>query len=48
MLDAIHRAVGTYYNKEEWNACMKNAMSGDYSWKASAKQYIDLYKGLIQ
>ncbi len=48
MLDAIRRAVGTYYNKEEWKACMKNAMSGDYSWKASAKQYIELYKGLIQ
>lgn len=46
MLDAIHRAVGTYYNKEEWKACMKNAMSGDYSWKNSAKQYIELYKGL--
>ena len=46
MLDAIKRAVGTYYNKEEWSACVKNAMSGDYSWKASANQYIELYKGL--
>ncbi|MBO5304139.1 MAG: glycosyltransferase, partial [Clostridia bacterium] len=46
MLDAIKRALGTYANKEEWNACMKNAMSGDYSWKVSAKQYIDLYKGI--
>lgn len=46
MLDAIRRALGTYANKEEWNACMKNAMSGDYSWKVSAKQYIDLYKGI--
>ena len=47
MLDAIHRAVGTFYNKEEWNACIKNAMSGDYSWKASAEQYIDLYERLF-
>ena len=46
MLDAIHRAVGTYYNKEEWNACVENAMKGDYSWKASAAQYMDLYKSL--
>lgn len=47
MLDAVHRAVGTYRNKEEWKACMANAMKGDYSWKASAKQYINLYKGII-
>ena len=46
MLDAIRRAVSVYENKEEWNACVKNAMSGDYSWKASAKKYIDLYKGI--
>ena len=46
MLDAIRRAVAAYSNKEDWKACMKNAMSGDYSWKNSAKQYIDLYKSL--
>lgn len=46
MLDAIKRAVGTFYNKEEWNALVTNAMSADYSWTASAKQYIELYKGL--
>ncbi len=46
MLDAIHRAVGTYYNKEEWNAVMQNAMSGNYSWKTSATVYLNLYKGL--
>ncbi len=44
MLDAIKRAVGTYNNKEEWNSCVTNAMSGDYSWGASAKEYISLYK----
>ena len=48
MLDAIRRAVGTYYNKEEWDALVNNAMSGDYSWKTSAKEYIELYKELLQ
>lgn len=48
MLDAIRRAVGTFYNKEEWSAVMSNAMSGDYSWKASAKEYIELYKSLLK
>ncbi len=46
MLDAIRRAVGTYYNKEDWNACITNAMSADYSWKSSAKEYVELYKKL--
>ncbi|HOO22118.1 MAG TPA: glycogen synthase GlgA [Clostridia bacterium] len=47
MLDAIRRAVGTYHNKEEWNKLVTNAMGGDYSWKVSAKEYIDLYKSII-
>lgn len=47
MLDAISRAVDTYYNKDLWGAVMQNAMKGDYSWKKSAKLYKDLYKSLI-
>lgn len=47
MLDAVRRAVGAYYNKEEWNAVVANAMNGDYSWKASAKEYVSLYKELL-
>ncbi len=46
MLDAIKRAVGTYYNKEEWEACRKNAMSGEYDWQQSAQKYVALYKGI--
>lgn len=47
MLDAIHRAVGTFYNKTEWSAVVANAMNGDYSWKSSAKEYIALYKEIL-
>jgi starch synthase len=47
MLDAIRRAVVTYNNKEDWTKVVANAMSGDYSWKVSAKEYIDLYKSII-
>ena len=46
MLDAIRRAVGTYHNKEEWNACVTNAMKGEYGWEQSAQKYIDLYNGI--
>ena len=48
MLDAIRRAVGTYYQKDEWSAVVNNAMSGDYSWKTSAKEYVELYKELLK
>ncbi|MFA6866686.1 MAG: glycogen synthase GlgA [Clostridia bacterium] len=47
MLDSIRRAVGLYYNKEQWNKIVINAMSGDYSWKSSAKEYIELYKSML-
>ena len=47
MLDAIHRAVGTFYNKAEWSAVVANAMNGDYSWKSSAKEYMALYKEIL-
>lgn len=43
MLDAIRRAVGTYYDKEKWSAVVNNAMTGDYGWKTSAKEYVKLY-----
>ncbi|MBO4538740.1 MAG: glycogen/starch synthase, partial [Clostridia bacterium] len=48
MLDAIHRAVGTYYNKDEWMACVKNAMTGEYGWEQSAAKYIELYKSIVK
>lgn len=46
MLDAIRRAVGSYQNKNEWSAVVKNAMSADWSWAKSAKAYAELYKSL--
>ena len=46
MLDAIRRAVGTFANKEEWSALMKNAMAKDWSWVRSAREYIALYKSI--
>ncbi|HHX49111.1 MAG TPA: glycogen synthase GlgA [Clostridiales bacterium] len=46
MLDAIKRAVGTFANKEEWSALMKNVMAKDWSWERSAKEYIALYKSM--
>jgi starch synthase len=46
---AIRRAVDLYYNdKKQWRKMQINAMKKDFSWKASAKKYIWLYKKAIR
>ncbi|MDR2266741.1 MAG: glycogen synthase GlgA [Christensenellaceae bacterium] len=48
MLDAIKRAVTTYYNKEEWSSVVNNAMNKDFSWKKSAQTYAELYNEMVK
>ncbi len=48
MMYAIKRALSTYGNFEVWTKIVSNAMKSDYSWKNSAKEYIDLYQKLMQ
>ncbi len=44
----LRRAVDVYYNqKEHWRWMQINAMKKDFSWKASAKKYLWLYKKAI-
>ncbi len=47
MLDAISRAEALYSEKEEWEILIKRAMTCDFSWRESAKAYIQLYQNLI-
>ena len=44
---AIARAIGVYADVDRWRQMMRNAMSRDYSWAASAVQYRDLYESLL-
>lgn len=46
MMWAIREAIEFYYDKPEWNRLIKNAMSTDFSWANSAKQYVELYTKL--
>ncbi len=46
MLDAIRRAKAYYDNKSDWSKLMTRGMKTDFSWAASAKLYIGLYKEL--
>ena len=47
MADAVWRAICLYNNKKQFSTIKKNAMSGDYSWTASAKKYLELYSSIL-
>lgn len=47
MLDAVKRAIAVYADPNEWNALINRAMKCDYSWGASADEYIKMYENLI-
>ncbi|MDR0653616.1 MAG: glycogen synthase [Synergistaceae bacterium] len=46
LLKAMYRAIGTFRDKDRWNALLKNAMSADFSWNKSTSSYMELYNGL--
>ena len=44
---AVRRAVAAHRQPDRWRALVGNAMAGDFSWRESARRYIDLYRSLI-
>jgi starch synthase len=46
-LKAIYRALDAYAHPDQWRRIMLNAMDQDFSWKVSAKAYLELYKSLM-
>ncbi len=48
MMGAIKRAIGLYWDKEQWNNLVSNGMNTDFSWKKSSKEYLRLYKDMIK
>jgi len=46
MLNAVRRVTSLYHDKEKWQKLVANAMNTDFSWDASAKQYLDMYANL--
>ncbi|MFK5950888.1 MAG: glycogen synthase GlgA [Methylococcales bacterium] len=43
LLEAIKRAMLLYNDKKSWKKIQLAAMNKDFSWKSSAKHYLDLY-----
>jgi starch synthase len=48
MLKAIQRALKVYADEGAWKKIIKNGMGKDFSWEASAKKYIQLYRSLAR
>ncbi len=49
LLFTLKDAVTLYHkNRAEWEAMVVRAMNKDFSWSASAKQYIDMYTELLK
>jgi len=47
LLKIINEALKVYKNKKEWLKIIKRAMKENFSWKMSAKEYLSLYKKLL-
>ncbi len=43
MLEAIKRAEDSFYHRNEWQKLMRHNMKLDFSWKASARKYEEIY-----
>ena len=48
MLDAVQRAVTAFRRPEQWSALVRNGMTEDFSWDASAREYALLYKKALR
>ena len=46
--DALSRALEVYKNKKAWHRMQHRGMSMDFSWSASAKEYVKLYRQAIE
>lgn len=47
MISALERAVNLYQQKDGWKKLIQNAMTADFSWERSAREYLCLYKKIL-
>src|SRR3972149_1112151 len=44
---SLSKPVALYKDKRRWNRIMMNAMGEDFSWSHSAREYVELYRKVI-
>ena len=47
LLATVHEAIKTFKDKEAWRKLMLNGMMKDFSWTASAREYVKVYEKLV-
>ncbi len=47
LFSAVQRAIALYQHKDQWKKLQLNAMSKDFSWDVSAKEYLAIYENLV-
>ena len=48
LTETIERAIKLSSNQELWSKMVEDAMRQDFSWEASAREYLELYKEVIK
>ena len=47
LVATVRRATAAYVDSKAWRAIMKAGMAADFSWKASAREYLRLYREVV-
>jgi glycogen synthase len=42
----VRRALCSYVDRQRWAKVVRACMAKDFSWKASARAYVSLYRAL--
>lgn len=48
LLTTLKRALSAYHSSEEWAKLVRQAMTTDFGWTVSAKQYEEMYRDAVQ
>jgi starch synthase len=48
LLECLRRALGVYRRPPLWRRLVRNAMAEDFSWEASAREYVSLYRKALK
>jgi starch synthase len=46
LLQSLRNSLIVFHDSMAWSKIRHNAMKGDFSWKASAKKYVELYESM--
>jgi starch synthase len=47
LLESVRLALKAFQNRDDWTLRMRRGMAKDFSWSASAGEYVELYKRLL-